>query len=155
MFPRPPRIKEESEEPIPWALPIPPFIHRPYCAPPLLVFYPPGRRSKPLRADYVPTRFEGTINSNHNRDGDPTYGPQFVGAPGSFFHETVRDNLARVTRMWYRAYREVIWGVVRLCEEIPWEDEQLRENLDWTREVLVMVHELGHRIVPNYNPKVM
>ena len=57
--------------------------------------------------------------------------------------------------MWYRAYQEVICGVVRLGEEIPWEDEKLREDLDWTREVLVMVHELGHRIVPNYNPKVI
>ena len=101
MFPRPPRIQEVTEEPIPWACPIPPLVHRPYCTPPLLVFHPPGRCSEPLQGDYAPTIFEGSLDSNHNSDGDPTYDPQFMGTPGLFFHETIQDDLARVARIWY------------------------------------------------------
>ena len=43
----------------------------------------------------------------------------------------------------------------RLGEEIPYEDEELRADLDWTRTVLVIVHELGQCIVQNYDPSVI
>ena len=43
----------------------------------------------------------------------------------------------------------------RLGEEIPYEDEELRADLDWTRTVLVMVHMLGQRMVQNYNPSII
>ena len=57
--------------------------------------------------------------------------------------------------MWYRAYTEVIKGVVHLGEEIPWDDDELRVELDWTSTVLTMVYMLGHWIAPNYDPSVI
>ena len=57
--------------------------------------------------------------------------------------------------MWYRAYEEVIGGVVCLGEEIPYEDEELGADLDWTRMFLVVLHTLGQRIVKKNNPSVI
>ena len=57
--------------------------------------------------------------------------------------------------MWYQSYEEVIGSVVRLGKEIPWEDDKLRADLDWTRTVMVMVHTLGQHIIPNYDPSAI
>ena len=45
--------------------------------------------------------------------------------------------------------------MVHLGDEIPWEDDKLQADLEWTRTVLVMVHTLGRRIVPNYDPSAI
>ena len=44
---------------------------------------------------------------------------------------------------------------MRLDKEIPWEDDKLRADLDWTRTVLVLVHTLGQHIEPNYDPSAI
>ena len=44
--------------------------------------------------------------------------------------------------------------MVRLGEEVPW-DEELRAELAWTRRALTAVHTVGQRIVSDYNLSVM
>ena len=57
--------------------------------------------------------------------------------------------------MWYRAYAEVIEGVVHLGEEVPWDDEGLQVELAWTRIVLTMVYTVGQRIVTDYDLSII
>ena len=81
------------------------------------------------------------MDTNQNYEGDPTYGPQFVGPLGSFNNGVVQDNLEDANTMWYMIYSEVIRGVMRLDNEVP-QGEELRAELRWTREVLTACHDL-------------
>ena len=74
------------------------------------IFQPPGGQSKPLDPEYTPVQNGVNPDTNRNYEGDPTYGPQFVGLLGSFDNGVVQYDLEDATTMWYTMYPEVIGG---------------------------------------------